>query len=238
MSIKSKQVVRTALALLVLSSASAFQPSSADILKYDGPAYGGYVSTSGLTNTPTPPNPVTSSPKAGAVSMLNLTAGGGSFAAWCVDIYSWLNTSSSGATYTLTPGTSFFSGSVVTALERLASQHLTSIDTVAESGAFQLAVWEILYENSGTYDLGTGNFQVASASGGAISAANSWLAGLGSGARTMTLSIWASSTSQDLAVFAAPIPEPEIYATMLAGLGLLGFVGNRNKRRRQTMASR
>jgi hypothetical protein len=54
----------------------------------------------------------------------------------------------------------------------------------------------------------------------------------------MTLSIWASSTSQDLAVFAAPIPEPEIYATMLAGLGLLGFVGNRNKRRRQTMASR
>jgi hypothetical protein len=235
MSFKWKQLHRSALALVMLISSGALQPAAADILKYSGPAFGGYVSTSGLTNTP---NPVTGSPNAGAFSMLNVTAGGGSFAAWCVDIYSWLNTSSSGASYTLTSGTSFFGGSsIVTALERLASQHLASIDTVAESGAFQLAVWEIVYENSGTYDLGTGNFRVASASGGAISTANSWLAGLGSGARTMTLGIWASSSSQDLAVFAAPIPEPEIYAMMLAGLGLLGFAGKRNKRRRQTQAA-
>lgn len=229
MSIKSRQSIRTALALLVLSSASAYQPASADILKYDGPAFGGYVSTSGLTNSPTPPVPVTGTPNAGAVSMLNLTTGGGSFAAWCVDIYSWLNTSSSGASYTLTPGSGFFGSSQVTALERLASQHLASINTVAESGAFQLAVWEIVYENSGVYNLGTGNFQVASASGGALATANSWLAALGNGVPTLALSVWASSISQDLAVFSAPIPEPEIYAMLLAGLGLMGFVAKRRR---------
>ena len=93
--------------------------------------------------------------------MLNLTAGGGSFAAWCVDIYSWLNTSSSGADYTLTPGASFFAQSTVLALERLASQHLglVPISTAAESGAFQLAVWEIVYEKSEqSYNLESGNF--------------------------------------------------------------------------------
>lgn len=167
--------------------------------------------------------------------MLNLTAGGGSFAAWCVDIYSWLNTSSAGSSYTLTSGANFYSGSPnrVTDLERLASQYLGSVDTVAESGAFQLAVWEIVYENSGTYGLGTGNFQVASASGGAIATANSWLAALGSGTPTMTLSVWASSSSQDLAVFTSAVPEPEIYAMLAAGLGFLGFVG---KKRRQARA--
>jgi hypothetical protein len=167
--------------------------------------------------------------------MLNLTSGG-SFAAWCVDIYSWLNTTSTGSSYTLTPGGTFFGGSPskVTDLERLASQYLASVNTVAESGAFQLAVWEIVYENSGSYGLGTGNFQVASASGGAIATANSWLSALGSGVPTMSLSVWASSSSQDLAVFTSAVPEPEIYAMMAAGLGLLGFVG---RKRRRSLAS-
>ena len=219
---------------LVVGGLTLSQPVLADILKYLGPAFGGYVTTSGLTNTPTPPNPVTASPSTGAVSMLNLTAGG-SFAAWCVDIYSWLNTTSTGASYTLTSGATFFGGSPskVTDLERLASLYLGSVNTVAESGAFQLAVWEIVYENSGSYGLGTGNFQVASASGGAITTANTWLSALGSGVPTMTLNVWASSSSQDLAVFTSAVPEPEIYAMLAAGLGFLGFVG---KKRRQARA--
>lgn len=227
---RSHPLFGSALALIVLSPWAALQPASADTLKYLGPAFGGYISTSGLTNTPTPPVPVTSSPSTGGISMLNLTAGGGSFAAWCVDIYSWLNTSSSGASYTLTSGASFYAGSpdTVTALERLASQHLASISTVAASGAFQLAVWEIVYENSGIYDLSAGNFQVVSPDY-PIETANSWLAALGNSAPTMTLSVWASSSSQDLAVFAAPIPEPEIYAMLLAGFGVMGFVARRKR---------
>jgi hypothetical protein len=226
-----------AIGLIMFSWLAVSQPASADMLKYLGPAFGGYVSTSGLSNTPTPPSPVTGSPSTGAVSMLNLTAGG-SFAAWCVDIYHWLNSSSTGSSYTLTQGTNFYSSSprgaqIVTDLERLASQYLASVNTKAESGAFQLAMWEIVYENSGTYGLGSGNFRVASASDGARSMANTWLAGLGNGTPTMTLSVWASSSSQDLAVFTSAIPEPEIYAMLAVGLGLLGFVG---KKRRKALA--
>jgi hypothetical protein len=216
------------LAALVTLGALASQPAAADILKYVGPAYGGYVGTSGLTYSP--PG-VTSSPLAGGIMMQNLTAGG-SFAAWCVDIFTWLNNSASGTNYTLTPGANFYSGSPdkVLALERLASQHLASLSTVSDSGAFQLAVWEIVYETGASYSLGTGAFQVGSATGGAIATANSWLASLGNSAPTMALSVWASGSSQDLAVFAAPVPEPEIYAMMIAGLGLLGFVARRRKR--------
>ena len=225
----SRKILGFVVVLAILSSSAALRPASADILKYLGPAYGGYVSTTGLENSPSPPLPVSDHPGAGAFSILNLTAGGGSFAAWCVDIYSLLNTSSSGTSYTLTPGTEFFGGSQVTALERLASQHLASISTVTDSGAFQLAVWEIVYESSGTYDLGSGNFQIASASGNALATANAWLSALGDSTPTLTLAVWTSSSSQDLAVFSAPIPEPEVYAMLLAGLGLMGFVVNRRR---------
>lgn len=237
MSLGSKFLRRSMLALVALGSSLALQPVAADILRYQGSEWGS-VTTSGLSNEPSPPlpSPITSQPNAGAFSMRNLTAGG-SFAAWCVDITTWLNTSNSGASYTLTSGANFYSSStrgaeIVADLGRLASQHLASVNTRSESGAFQLAMWEIVYENSETYGLGSGNFRVSSASNGARSLANSWLSNLGDGTPTMTLSVWASSNSQDLAVFnVTPIPEPEIYAMLAAGLGILGFVG---RRRRQT----
>lgn len=226
----ARKFSRSISAFIALSSFAVLRPASADILQYSGPAYGGYISTTGLTNTGSLLTPVSTSPLAGGISMLNLTAGGGSFAAWCVDIYSRLNTSTTGANYSLTSGASFYAGSpdTVTALERLASQHLASISTVSDSGAFQLAVWEIVYENSGTYNLYSGNFQVDSPDN-PIETANSWLAALGNSAPTMTFSVWASSSSQDLAVFAAPIPEPEIYAMLGVGLGVMGFVVRRRK---------
>jgi hypothetical protein len=217
--------------------AASLQSASADTLKYDGAAYGGYVGTSGLANVP---QGVTSSPAAGGFMMQNITNPGGSFVAWCLDIFDYLNTSAKGATYSLTPGSTFYSqSSTVTALERLASQHLDSLvlgnDRIA-SGAFQLAAWEIVNETSGAFGLGNGSFQVASADGGAIALANSWLSTLNSGPITKTLNVWrdVNGGTQDLAVF-APIPEPEIYVMMLAGLGLMGFVARR--RRPQSSAS-
>lgn len=232
----SKRSGGSILALAALILLAEWRPAAADVLQYSGPAFGGYISTTGLTITTSSPVPVTSAPLAGGISMRNLTTGGGTFAAWCVDVSSWLNTSSSGANYTLTSGTSFFAGSLstVTALERLASQYLLPSMTVAESGAFQLAVWEIVYESSGAYDLRSGNFFVDSPDN-PIDTANKWLANLGNSTPTMTLGVWASTSSQDLAVFAAPVPEPEIYAMLGVGLGLMGFVARRRKQ--QTIAA-
>jgi hypothetical protein len=47
----------------------------------------------------------------------------------------------------------------------------------------------------------------------------------------MTLSVWkdVNKQTQDLAVFATPVPEPEIYAMMGIGLGLLAWSRRRKK---------
>jgi hypothetical protein len=37
--------------------------------------------------------------------------------------------------------------------------------------------------------------------------------------------------AQDQLYMTAPVPEPETYAMMLAGLGLIGFFGNRRRRK-------
>jgi hypothetical protein len=167
--------------------------------------------------------------------MQNLSAPSGSFLAWCLDVQGWLN---SPATYSLLTGTDFYTGTAgavkIDALERLATAVLPSVNTKGASGAFQLAVWEIVNETAGPYSLASGNFTVASASDGAYALAGEWLTNLNNGtfsADTMTLSVWkdAEGRTQDLAVFTAPVPEPEIYAMMGIGLGLLGWVGRRKK---------
>jgi len=47
----------------------------------------------------------------------------------------------------------------------------------------------------------------------------------------MSLNVWkdVNNNTQDLGVFATSVPEPEIYALMGVGLGLLGWVGRRKK---------
>jgi hypothetical protein len=120
-------------------------------------------------------------------------------------------------------------------LERLATAVLPYVNTKGESGAFQLAVWEIINETAGPYGLASGNFTVASASDGAYDLAGQWLTKLNNGTfstDTMTLSVWkegVNNRTQDLAVFATSVPEPEIYALMGMGLGLIAW-GRRRKK--------
>ena len=147
-----------------------------------------------------------------------------------MDIFSWL---ASSTVYTQVSGASFYPTSLakVTDLEKLATRNLPSVTgNATNSAAFQLAVWEIVNETSGVYSLSGGNFYATSA---ASATANSMLSALNS-ATTNTaqiLSVWKETPghpTQDLAVF-APIPEPQTYAMMLAGLGLMGFVARHRK---------
>ena len=216
----------TALAALSIQSATA------DTLVYKGSAFG-YVSTSGVVTTP---SAITSTPAAGGFMMENTSNSipNDSFLAWCLDVQGWL---AGTATYNLQSAATFYPGALgavkISALERLATAVLPSVNTKAESGAFQLAVWEIVNETAGPYSLSNGNFVVGTASDGAYALANTWLANLGNGtfaADTMTLSVWADArgVTQDLAVF-APIPEPEVYAMLGLGIGFLGFMSRRRK---------
>ncbi|HQR02921.1 MAG TPA: PEP-CTERM sorting domain-containing protein [Rhodocyclaceae bacterium] len=194
----------------------------------------------------------------GGFKVANLTTGGPSFQGWCVDIFHNFNFGNPGSTSdTQQTASQIFSllgatraAKIQTDLVRLYTAEHSLIDgtnsTANNSAAFQLAIWEIVNENSSTYDLSTGGLQAGSSSTG-YATAQSWLTSLnttpsfGAGSQ-YKVSFWnvndgnglnggtAPPTwgAQDLAVF-APVPEPETYAMLMAGLGLIGVIARRRK---------
>jgi hypothetical protein len=128
-----------------------------------------------------------------------------------------------------------FSSQAAIDLGRLFTKYHNYIDSTSSSGtnesAFQLAVWEIVNDRSGSYSLAGGDFK---ATGTGSSLANQWLADLGN-ASDYTANIWTVQKmisgrgyAQDVVVF-APVPEPQTYAMLLAGLGIIGFTLRRRK---------
>jgi hypothetical protein len=231
---KNKQkLLAAALTAAVLGSMS---PAAADTLKYDGAWFAPYSGNFTITDASPYRAPVTV--KAGAFEMVDTSGptlpAGSSFMAWCVDIYHFVSASTG---YTLVDGADFYSGASykATDLERLASYVFDSslLTNSAQSAAFQLAAWEIVNDSAGTgsYDVNDGDFMVTSGDSAIRAVANSWLEVVDGGSYqiSQTLSVWrqdVAGSTQDLAVF-APIPEPETYMMLLAGLGLMGFVARR-----------
>lgn len=221
---------------VALVAALAVTPAGADTLKFDdawfAPFYGSYT----ITDSEPYRSPVTV--KAGAFEMID-TSGttlpkDSSFMAWCVDIYHFISPSTS---YTLVSGDDFYSSASykATDLERLASYVFDNglLTNNFQSAAFQLAVWEIVNDraSTGNYDVDDGDFKVTSGDAGVRGLAQSWLNVVDAGtyAISQELSVWRQNypaSTQDLAVF-APIPEPETYAMLLAGLLVMGFVARR-----------
>lgn len=101
------------------------------------------------------------------------------------------------------------------------------VDTTTEKTAFQLAIWESVYDVF-PGDLSTGDFSVISASPAALAQANAYLtaaAGLKSETYpTNNLFAFTHPSRQDLVT---AIPEPSTYLLMLAGLAGVGFVARR-----------
>lgn len=192
-------------------------------------AYVGYLSPVSITNYPTPVggNPTTVS--SGSDRLTNITLGIEGIEAFCVDIFDWLQ---SNHQYVYESGTTFFSANpnppnpgAVDALGRLATNHLAeSHASATASGAFQMAVWEIVNEDlPNSWNVLTGDFKAVAADGAANALANAWLASNPTEANEATVNIYATTNeaprSQALVVFA--IPEPASLA--LIGIGLLGF---------------
>lgn len=169
------------------------------------------------------------------------------FESWCVDIFdnfSFIidatdilkpaNVALAGSTATLA---TVFSSKAATDLGRLYTDHHADIDSTSSSAnneaAFQLAVWEIVNDRSGTYSLTSGDFR---ATGTGSATANTWLSELSVASTSLyTADIWTVQSArpegfgaQDVAVFRR-VPEPATYALVLTGLGLLGFTSRRKK---------
>jgi len=166
------------------------------------------------------------------------TLNGRSFLSFCVDLFQTLKFGKTYTDYSIRNGSAYFGSTKADDIGRLATGYLGLVDDPTTSAAFQLALWEIINESSGRYDLRKGSFKASGRSAReSISLADSWLANLPA-TSSYSLEVLASRTHQDVVMFtsaytpsASPVPVPGTPALFLAGLlGLLAAVQRPAKR--------
>lgn len=164
--------------------------------------------------------------------------GGPSFTTYCIDLYEYIGFGTNYSDYTLVPGTAhaFANSHAAADIGKLYAEN-NAVNSATAQAAFQIAVWEIAYETSGSYNLGTGSAKFSggsAASSGALTLAGSWLSALAGTTNNKyvvsTLDSIGRPGHQDQ-VFAAPIPEPSTYALMAGGLLCMGFFARRRSMR-------
>jgi hypothetical protein len=214
-----------ALACIAVASVSA----QADNVSFAGFA-NGKETVNIVLSAPDAPTSISNGNAGGFTTSLN---GGASFTTFCVDLYQNLGFNNNYSGYSLVDGSaySFANANANTDLGKLFSEHNVLNSDVKEA-AFQIAVWEIVYERSGTYNLATGSAKFSggtAASDGsptALAYATTWLNALAATPDGYDIKVLKSAEQQDV-IFAAPVPEPTTYALLAGGLLAVGFVSRR-----------
>jgi len=161
---------------------------------------------------------------------------GTSFLAYCIDPFQ--RASSSPVSYGVS-GLDALGTSNAADVSRLYSQSYAGTSgSSLNSAAFQLALWELAKDDG---KLTSGNVhttkdtdsKVVALASSMISNAKSGVAG----PNQYSFNLYTSGKNQDYLVASmssvTPVPEPETYAMLLAGLGLIGFTANRRRGSRQ-----
>jgi len=225
--------LKFAIAAAALLSASAAYAAPVS-LTYNGPVVGPYKT---VTVTQTPVTVIGGNTvAAGAFDMTQVGGGGlGDFFAWCLDLGAYLGTSGEhGYEITNTP---FQNGGVdlmQAGMDRISavfnanfSADVTS--TNVKSAAFQLALWEAVYDDD--FNITTGDFRAASGDTNVNTAAAGYLSAASTYAGPNLWNVlFLESTDggvdgdrkQNLVTVAA-VPLPASVLMLLAALGAIGM---------------
>ncbi|RQO60570.1 hypothetical protein DBR47_09475 [Paucibacter sp. KBW04] len=170
---------------------------------------------------------------------MDLGAGPVDILTFCTDIYQSFNWNTN-YDYTLVANGSAngFTAKQADLLGRLYTE-AGAIDSTTKSAAFQLSIWEILYDTNNSLSLSSGNFSLDSGGSTAVrNQASAWLAGLSGITSSYQVQRLYNANSQDFIVAkesqkpdANQVPEPAGLALGLTALAAMAMV------RRQTRKS-
>ena len=179
--------------------------------------------------------PVNGSPQNYFVGTQNITVNGSSFLAFCIDPYQY--SSGTPASYTVSNNLSSYLGSTQAdqVSNLFSNSYASTTGSDSNSAAFQLALWKLIADPNG--NLATGAVQAIDSKNATVLAAGAMISSAqhGSGSTQYSFNIYQNPTRQDFLVTVSAVPEPETYALLLAGLGLMGTVVRRRSQSRATV---
>jgi hypothetical protein len=226
-------VVASLLTAGVLASQAAAAANTVTI-KWAGPDSAG-TQLSTLDETISTSVPVTDGYATTALNY-SYSASGESFVAYCIEPNEGNGRKNRDYVYNVES----FSGAQAHNLQGLFSTSYASLSTYTDKAAFQLAIWELVRETSGTFSIGSGSFHLLGddVTTAAVTAkATSFLAQALSYSGTAHYTLTKLTNvgddvilgKQDLIVASplAAVPEPESYALFLASLGAIGMIARR-----------
>ncbi|HMX16773.1 MAG TPA: PEP-CTERM sorting domain-containing protein [Rhodocyclaceae bacterium] len=160
------------------------------------------------------------------------TLNGNSFATFCTDLAQSFSFNTTYTDYSVVDGVLAWGAAKSLSMDKAISYMLAAggPTNANNSAAYQAMIWEVLYETSGTFSFTSGTFKASSTNAAAQTALNgiNWGA-IATQAVTYSVDQLYSPRHQDFLVY-APVPEPESYAMMLAGLGVMGAIARRRTR--------